>query len=240
MTKRSDFVANKIVKKPPEGSSKEVQEKYEQKILKAKASYKVGEILVGSAILIGPLDLLAKAAIMSGITKSDDPADKMVVSKLKMLSDKASELKNKALKLINRNKGKQVTENEFKKPYEALQLQGMNIAKEIDATKEKISNTVTESSLFNKFGEYLSAGLPIAVAVCGEMEKLLNEYNCGDVYRTSDELIKLIEKYYSDGSLLKAHSSNAKALYNKMFNADFANEKLLNHIVKISQLKEEK
>ena len=92
----------------------------------------------------------------------------------------------------------------------------------------------------NKFGEYLSAGLPIAVAVGGEMEKLLNEYNCGDVYRTSDELIKLIEKYYSDGSLLKAHSANAKALYNKMFNADFANEKLLNHIVKISQLKEEK
>ena len=32
MTKRSNYVANKIVKKPPEGSSKEIQEKYEQKV----------------------------------------------------------------------------------------------------------------------------------------------------------------------------------------------------------------
>lgn len=92
----------------------------------------------------------------------------------------------------------------------------------------------------NKFGEYLSASLPIAVSVPGEMEELLEQYECGGVYRNSAELIELIEKYYHNGELLSQHSSNSRILYEKFFNADNTNQKLLDHIIKISKLKKEK
>lgn len=91
----------------------------------------------------------------------------------------------------------------------------------------------------NKFGEYLSAGLPIAVSVSGEMENLLKKYDCGSYYRNAEELIKIVDLYFRDPKLTTQHSHNAKKLYEDMFNADKANEKLLNHIIKISQLKKE-
>ena len=88
----------------------------------------------------------------------------------------------------------------------------------------------------NKFGEYLSAGLPIAVSVSGGMEKLLARYECGAVYRNSKDLIEIIENYYKDRELLMSHSSNARSLYEDMFNADNSNQKLLDHIIKISKI----
>ena len=87
----------------------------------------------------------------------------------------------------------------------------------------------------NKFGEYLSAGLPIAVSVSGEMENLLKKYNCGCYYRNAEELIKIVDLYFRDSKLTAQHSHNAKKLYEDMFNADKTNEKLLNHIIKISK-----
>lgn len=91
----------------------------------------------------------------------------------------------------------------------------------------------------NKFGEYLSASLPIAVSVPGEMEELLNQYECGRAYRNAQELIELIKMYYHNDELLEQHSSNARELYEKMFNADDSNQKLLDHIIKISKTKKE-
>ena len=91
----------------------------------------------------------------------------------------------------------------------------------------------------NKFGEYLSAGLPIAVSVSGEMENLLKKYDCGSYYRNAEELIKIVDLYFRDPKFTTQQSHNAKKLYEDMFNADKANEKLLNHIIKISQLKKE-
>ena len=91
----------------------------------------------------------------------------------------------------------------------------------------------------NKFGEYLSAGLPIAVSVSGEMEDLLNQHECGSVYRDATDLIELIEKYYHNDELLSQHSANARALYENLFNADNSNQKLLDHIIKISKSKRE-
>lgn len=156
INKSSDFLAKAIVKKPKEGSSTEVQEKYEQKLLKVKSVIKIGEILLSKAVLVGPLDVIATAALITGIVKSDDPTDKLVVSKLKALAGKAEALKNKITSLFNKNKDKPVTE-EDKRQYDTTLLQGKNIAKEIDAVKEKInrSNVVTESVLVNKFDEYL-------------------------------------------------------------------------------------
>ncbi len=91
----------------------------------------------------------------------------------------------------------------------------------------------------NKFGEYLSAGLPIAVSVSGEMENLLKEYDCGSYYKNASELIEIIEFYFGNPEIAEQHSLNARKLYEDKFNADKANEKLLNHIIEIANLKKE-
>ena len=55
----------------------------------------------------------------------------------------------------------------------------------------------------NKFGEYLSASLPILVSVSGIMSELLLENDCGYEYKSSDELVDLINKYYESDELQK-------------------------------------
>ena len=92
----------------------------------------------------------------------------------------------------------------------------------------------------NKFGEYLSASLPIAVSVTGEMETLLNKHNCGAYYRNTEDLFNIIEKYYRDKDLQNEASKNARALFEKMFNGDNANAVLLQHIIEISKIRGEK
>ena len=92
----------------------------------------------------------------------------------------------------------------------------------------------------NKFGEYLSASLPIAVSVTGEMEALLNKHNCGAYYRNTEDLFNIIDKYYRDKDLQNDASKNARALFEKMFNGDNANAVLLQHIIEISKIRGEK
>lgn len=91
----------------------------------------------------------------------------------------------------------------------------------------------------NKFGEYLSASLPIAVSVPGEMENLLNKYNCGFYYKNEDDLYNIISKYYDNPAFQKKSSVNARNLFELLFNAENANDELLKHIIKISKLKGE-
>ena len=71
----------------------------------------------------------------------------------------------------------------------------------------------------NKFGEYLSASLPILVSVSGIMSELLLENDCGYEYKSSDELIDLINKYYESDELQK-HAQNARELFEQSFNAE--------------------
>ncbi len=87
----------------------------------------------------------------------------------------------------------------------------------------------------NKFGEYLSASLPIAVSVEGEMSNILKNNECGYSYNSADSLIKIIDKYFNNKQIQREHSRNARKVYDEMFNADNANEKLLNHIKKVME-----
>ncbi len=91
----------------------------------------------------------------------------------------------------------------------------------------------------NKFGEYLSASLPIAVAVHGEMERLLEKNECGYAYDNAEDLVTIINTYFNNQQIQQQHSRNARNLYDDMFNADNANEKLLNHIKMIMEGKNE-
>ncbi len=72
----------------------------------------------------------------------------------------------------------------------------------------------------NKFGEYLSAGLPVILGVGGIMEDLVRDYKCGDIYKDSEELAKIIKSLYFDNDLLKSMSVNAYKLYEEKFNSD--------------------
>lgn len=72
----------------------------------------------------------------------------------------------------------------------------------------------------NKFGEYLSASLPILVSVSGIMSELLSENECGYYYQNSAELVDLINKYYKSNYLQIKHAQNARKLFEKSFNAE--------------------
>lgn len=159
LNKSSEAISKTFIRKPKEGASDEIQQKYQEKLIKAKAAIKVGEILISKTILIGPLDVIATAALVNGITKSDDPTDKIVMDKLRMLMDKAKSLKLKVISFIDKKKDKEVT-NVDKQQYDAMSIQGMNIAKEMDAVRSRIDKNVdgkniTESTIINKFDEYL-------------------------------------------------------------------------------------
>ncbi|PNZ24949.1 putative glycosyl transferase [Staphylococcus petrasii] len=72
----------------------------------------------------------------------------------------------------------------------------------------------------NKFGEYLSASLPILVSVSGIMSELLLENRCGYQYKSSSDLVSLINKYYESKELQQQHARNARDLFEDSFNAE--------------------
>ena len=69
----------------------------------------------------------------------------------------------------------------------------------------------------NKFGEYLSASLPILVSVSGIMSELLLENDCGYEYKSSDELVDLINKYYESDELQKDMLKMLEDYLNNLF-----------------------
>ena len=85
----------------------------------------------------------------------------------------------------------------------------------------------------NKFGEYLSAGLPILVSVSGEMENLLIKNECGYYYSNAKVLKEKILEYYKSEDKQKKHSFNARKLYEKMFDGNKINKELINYVYKI-------
>lgn len=82
----------------------------------------------------------------------------------------------------------------------------------------------------NKFGEYLSASLPVLLGIDGIMADLVYEYNCGATYKDADELALIIENLYYDKKLLKSMSENAYRLYNEKFNSDKVYVELSKHL----------
>lgn len=87
----------------------------------------------------------------------------------------------------------------------------------------------------NKFGEYLSAGLPILVSVSGSMEKLLVENQCGYKYCTGINLAEIINSYFNDKKKLEKHSKNARRLYEQHFNGDIAYKNMLNYLLEVEE-----
>lgn len=78
----------------------------------------------------------------------------------------------------------------------------------------------------NKFGEYLSASLPILVSIEGTMEKLLHEYECGCSYNDGTYLAMLILYYHRHKLILSLQKQNARKLYEASFNDELVNNYL--------------
>lgn len=85
----------------------------------------------------------------------------------------------------------------------------------------------------NKFGEYLSASLPILVSVSGSMENQLNKYKCGYRYRNGPELVNLINNYFNNRDKLSNHSRNARQLYEQQYNGDIAYNNMLEYLKEV-------
>lgn len=89
----------------------------------------------------------------------------------------------------------------------------------------------------NKFGEYLSASLPILTSVEGVMENYANKYECGFRYEDGSDLLDRIEFYYNNKEIRNVHSNNARKLYEKQFDISISNEKILNCFTNIIKTK---
>jgi glycosyltransferase involved in cell wall biosynthesis len=72
----------------------------------------------------------------------------------------------------------------------------------------------------NKFGEYLSGGVPVLVSIPGTMERLLKEYDAGSRYQSSEELAAQIRQMADDPHRRQRQQQGALALYEEHFRAD--------------------
>jgi glycosyltransferase involved in cell wall biosynthesis len=91
----------------------------------------------------------------------------------------------------------------------------------------------------NKFGEYLSSGLPVLLSIRGDMETLTTKYNCGYVYNDGKHLAKLITNLHSDGELLKSMSINANRLFEDRFDANNVYAQMAEYLEGVSKLSKE-
>lgn len=86
----------------------------------------------------------------------------------------------------------------------------------------------------NKFGEYLSASIPVMISIPGIMENLVNEYNCGFYYKNTSSLVEKINLLYKKRNLLDTLSKNAFKLFNDKFNADIVYNEFANYVIEIA------
>ncbi|MFP4698675.1 MAG: glycosyltransferase family 4 protein [Eubacteriales bacterium] len=82
----------------------------------------------------------------------------------------------------------------------------------------------------NKFGEYLSAGLPVILGVDGAMHRFVKDNNCGYMYKNSQQLVDIILKLKNNSEEKVTMSKNAKNLYSKEFNAVKVYGDLVNYL----------
>ena len=84
----------------------------------------------------------------------------------------------------------------------------------------------------NKVGEYLSKNLPILSSVKGEMQKLLEDWNCGITYENNcpQSLVNAINLIENNSETRIEMSANAGKCYSAMFDSDIVYENYVNYI----------
>lgn len=83
----------------------------------------------------------------------------------------------------------------------------------------------------NKFGEYLSARLPILVSIDGVMNEFLNKYCAGEKYNSGLDLAQKIENLYLNPEITAKLSQGAYKLYEDHFNSDTVYTEFMNYLL---------
>ena len=73
----------------------------------------------------------------------------------------------------------------------------------------------------NKFSEYLAGNLVLACGLHGEMGRLVDDHNCGFVYKTGDaaNLAQTFDGLLNDSNTLKTMAENASLLHRDAFDS---------------------
>ncbi len=87
----------------------------------------------------------------------------------------------------------------------------------------------------NKFAEYISFGLPIALTSEGYMKKLLEENECGYSTQDMQKMYEFIIKLKNGTEEYEKMSNNAIKLYEKSFTANKIYKDLVNYLEKIKE-----
>ncbi|MDI6891113.1 MAG: glycosyltransferase family 4 protein [Thermodesulfovibrionales bacterium] len=87
----------------------------------------------------------------------------------------------------------------------------------------------------NKAFAYISAGLPVISAFQGDLKDIIEKYQIGLYYPPNDvdALVSCIKRLYEDKDLYAKMSSNAKRVFDEMFDADKIYEEYADHIEKV-------
>lgn len=90
----------------------------------------------------------------------------------------------------------------------------------------------------NKFGEYLSWGLPVVTCLGGEVERLLAENQCGYMYTALDplSLANVLENLIGDSDAISQKGSNAKRVYDHLFNSQQIYAEFSDYVEKVARL----
>ena len=89
----------------------------------------------------------------------------------------------------------------------------------------------------NKPIEYFSAGLPVVSSLRGELERLLEQEECGLTYAPGDidALIRILEELYDNPDRRKHLGTNAHRLFNERFTAEKVYSAMARHIENIGK-----
>lgn len=92
-----------------------------------------------------------------------------------------------------------------------------------------------QMSVSNKFGEYISYGLPVIITSGGYMKELVDENNCGISSQDMSEMCEFIINLKNNEEEYNQMSKNAKNLYAKNFVAEKIYKELVDYLEKIKE-----
>lgn len=92
-----------------------------------------------------------------------------------------------------------------------------------------------QMSVSNKFAEYASYGLPIAIYSEGYMKKLINEHDCGISSQDMNKICNYIIKLKKDKKRYKEVSNNSKKIYEEKFVAKKIYKELVDYLEELGE-----
>lgn len=137
---------DKLAKKTGKEATPEMYKKYKRDITEWKARFKVAGFLATGTIMIKPVDMVLQASMIAAMSKSNDPADKLMMTYIDELKELPNKIKNKINNLKNSLKNKSINENGVKKEINIIDANTSKLAKIIDKINRGKKSVVRQES----------------------------------------------------------------------------------------------